>query len=913
MVNIEILKELPDCELIKVLAEKVRQRNDIDFNFFGELDNFRKRVSNETRQINELFPEYTPHDEQYHLKRLFYVADTILGKERLEAMNSVELFVLAISLYGHDWGMAVSAQEKQYILTNELPKGMSAEDFWILPDEHAHLTQFAHEKQLAIDINNHLEKIDVDAWREYVRETHAYRSSERICRFFNHLDEGIAEAASKVCEGHWLDFKHLHDYSLYPTDCSVLRETVNLRALAVYLRLIDLLDLADDRTPYVIWKFVAPRDPHSKMEWAKHRALRPVTCAPYQSGRIIRIDGKTNDHEVYAALEDLKIWCEDQLRGCNDVLARMNDARYKLDIYHIDWRVTAQGFKPLSIQFEFDRERMFEILSDEIYNGDPYVFLRELLQNSVDAIRMRREVLQSKGFESNNFGAIHVDVEHGNNGDAVITWRDDGIGMDEYTIRNYLSVAGNSYYRSSDFERLGLKMDPISKFGVGILSCFVAAERIEIETFKEPYLLSSNERLKIIIPAINRQFRIETLPSEGATVGTIVKVFVDGRKIPLDNKSKSVKPLDITGYISIVAGFVEFPIIITENDRKTIVLHPKQDAEAARQRFGKQFKVHQIDLNYAWSKAILPQDLPTAHDVLREEQRDIASDFGLEGYEGFFTYIVPIDDNIDFEDNYRSINILSKGIKTHKRIRIKESWTRYSHSEYIGLNPSSMHSPAYTVYRDGILLSDVPKPRFLVGSNNILPIPRIVVNLSKSTYQKIDLARSKIIWQSESWDEVIYKAYQDHILGKSLQYFIELDPAERIYQMGRLIAFYNIQPDSILRIFPMNIFPLPFIEAEGHLDTLEWQIVANDVLYGPPENIDIIYNKIEHSCSCDNFVHNEFWDLSKSFWLTHNRYNGPFTNWRGERCLFLHMDDKYGLESSSIMKANNLILFFIKK
>ena len=182
MVNIEILKELPDCELIKVLAEKVRQRNDIDFNFFGELDNFRKRVSNETRQINELFPEYTPHDEQYHLKRLFYVADTILGKERLEAMNSVELFVLAISLYGHDWGMAVSAQEKQYILTNELPKGMSAEDFWILPDEHAHLTQFAHEKQLAIDINNHLEKIDVDAWREYVRETHAYRSSERICR-----------------------------------------------------------------------------------------------------------------------------------------------------------------------------------------------------------------------------------------------------------------------------------------------------------------------------------------------------------------------------------------------------------------------------------------------------------------------------------------------------------------------------------------------------------------------------------------------------------------------------------------------------------------------------------------------------------------------------------------------------------
>ncbi len=468
---------------------------------------------------------------------------------------------------------------------------------------------------------------------------------------------------------------------------------MNLRALAVYLRLIDLLDLAEDRTPYVIWKFVAPRDPRSKMEWAKHRALRPVTCPPYQNGRIIRVDGSTDDHEVYASLEDLKIWCEEQLRGCNDVLARMHDVRHKLDLYHIEWRVAARGFSPLSIQFEFDRERMFEILSDEIYNGDPYVFLRELLQNSVDAIRMRREVLKSKEIEPKDLGAIYVDVKHGDNGDAIITWRDDGIGMDEYIIRNYLSVAGKSYYRSSDFERLGLKMDPISKFGIGILSCFVAAERIEIETFKEPYLPPKGERLKIIIPAINRQFRIETIPQEGAIVGTTIKVFVEGRKIPLDDKSKGVKPLDVTGYLSIVAGFVEFPIVITEGDHKTIVLHPKRDAEAARQRFGKEFKVHQLDLGYPWSEAILPQDLSIAREVLREEHWDIASDFDLEGYEGTVTYLVPVDYSIDLSVYSEEIRILNKGehIKTVRKAR---NLRDYSYSKDVGLSSSSMHSTA---------------------------------------------------------------------------------------------------------------------------------------------------------------------------------------------------------------------------
>jgi hypothetical protein len=79
MVKIKIPKELAECDLFSILAEKAQQRKDIDFNFFGRLDEFRQRVSGEVRQINVLFPEYTPHDEQYHLKRLFHVADTVLS------------------------------------------------------------------------------------------------------------------------------------------------------------------------------------------------------------------------------------------------------------------------------------------------------------------------------------------------------------------------------------------------------------------------------------------------------------------------------------------------------------------------------------------------------------------------------------------------------------------------------------------------------------------------------------------------------------------------------------------------------------------------------------------------------------------------------------------------------------------
>ncbi|HEX5721085.1 MAG TPA: hypothetical protein VF179_33340, partial [Thermoanaerobaculia bacterium] len=465
---------LPESDLIRLLTNHAdRRQHAVSFDFLTRLKDFHSRVSAEVRQINVLFPEYTPHDEQYHLRRLFSVADTVLGSERLKEFNASELFVLAAALYGHDWGMAVSEHERQFILTGHVPKDFREEDLWLLPDERARLKRFAKEQRISLDEKGCTSDIPIEIWREYVRQTHAFRSGERVRRYYHPYDGGVAEAVARVCEGHWLDFDRLQDFHDYPTDFAVLGEAVNLRALAVYVRLIDLLDLAEDRTPYVIWKFVAPRSPKSRMEWAKHRALQPVTPAPYQEGRILRVDGSTDNHEVYAALQDLKRWVDDQFRGCNDLLARMNDPRHRLDLYRIDWRLSARGFKPVSIQFEFDRSRMFEILSEEIYQGDPYVFLRELLQNSIDAIRMRREILQRKGIAMADPPIIRVDIEHGEYGDALVTWRDEGIGMDEYIVGNYLAVAGKSYYRSEDFEREQLRMDPIARFGIGILSCFM--------------------------------------------------------------------------------------------------------------------------------------------------------------------------------------------------------------------------------------------------------------------------------------------------------------------------------------------------------------------------------------------------------------------------------------------------------
>lgn len=56
--------------------------------------------------------------------------------------------------------------------------------------------------------------------------------------------------------------------------------------------------------------------------------------------------------------------------------------------------------------------------------------------------------------------------------------------MDEYILLNYFTKIGKSFYESKDFNS-DLDFTAISRFGIGILSCFMVANKVEISTKKE--------------------------------------------------------------------------------------------------------------------------------------------------------------------------------------------------------------------------------------------------------------------------------------------------------------------------------------------------------------------------------------------------------------------------------------------
>lgn len=819
---------LPACDLINVLQQKASARSDIEFDYLGRLRDLRNRVAGEVRSINELFPEYTPHDEEYHLRRLFHVADTLIERPRYEEMQATELFVLACGLYSHDWGMAVSRVERNYITTGLLPDGTVVADLALLPDETVRFRQFLVTRGLDPE-EVHASGASDDDWREYVRRTHAFRSAERARRFFEPIDGGVAEAVARICEGHWLDFETLQDFTRFPTAFSVLREPLNLAALAVYVRLTDLLDIASDRTPYVIWKFVAPRNAHSRLEWEKHRALQPATCPPYQGGRIVRVDGSTDDHEVYAALEDLRIYCEGQLRGCTDLLARLNDPRHQLDLYHLEWRVAARGFEPVPVRFEFDRERVFEILSDEIYQSDAHVFLRELLQNSIDAIRMRREFLRRAGVEPPAFGLIKVEVEHKAEGDARVIWTDNGVGMDAHIVRNYLAVAGRSFYRSDDFRRLGLPIDPISRFGIGILSCFMVADEVHIDTFKDPYVRPPGEPLRIRIPSVIRQFRVEKLPPGALDVGTRVMVYVQGHRFPRDLKS-----LQVTRYLKAVAGFVEFPILVTEAGRHTLILHPAAEIDPAtdprlRHLRLADLQVYRTALGFPWEEAIRAQDLETARTELQECSYDLRQDLQLADIEGRITFL-GVRDNLwvrnEYEPGSDGVSI-GAGEASTSTVRLTSAWSRWSGFGDGGdtaWSHSAVSNATQAIFRDGVLVAEAQAPeQEVLGYHTImLPSPRQVINLASAHAPNLDVSRANMRTEGDTWYTPIKEALNQRLREDLLE---ELQAAsqdgQRFARLGLFLANYHRGAEFLDNSFTAEL-PVALLCPEGRLRFSTW-------------------------------------------------------------------------------------------
>ncbi|GIH23560.1 molecular chaperone HtpG [Acrocarpospora phusangensis] len=110
---------------------------------------------------------------------------------------------------------------------------------------------------------------------------------------------------------------------------------------------------------------------------------------------------------------------------------------------------------------------LVDLLSHHLYSS-PRVYLRELLQNAVDAVTARQRV------EPTAPTAIRISLD-----EAGLRIDDPGIGLTEADVHRFLATIGRSSKRD-DLE--GARQEFLGQFGIGLLACFTVAEQIRVLT-----------------------------------------------------------------------------------------------------------------------------------------------------------------------------------------------------------------------------------------------------------------------------------------------------------------------------------------------------------------------------------------------------------------------------------------------
>ncbi|MCB0722397.1 MAG: ATP-binding protein [Ignavibacteriae bacterium] len=417
------------------LLEKRLKNKDPEL--FASLKKCKREVSKYLQQYKSNFPTYTDHSIE-HSKEVAQLASDILGIKYINKLHEDEIYILLMACYLHDIGMCIPKKQ----ISKELKSERCA---------------------------NY--KIDKSRFKveNYLRDVHHELSYEFIKKRWKELyiiNEDYAEAIALVSKAHRVvDIGNFDEYELKFYVRSGV-DYVCLPYLGCIIRLADELDITNIRVPDLLYKDFLPNNEKSREEWQKHKSTFGVN---FSEDKII-IRGRTSDLNVFNTLLSMSNKIQKVLNNCLKVIKSITDNRH-LDIpqrYVETDKIRPMGFIPLNIGFTFDVENVFKIFfGDKLYENK-YESIREALQNSIDACRYK-----------NGLGDIYepkIEIIHTS---KKITIKDNGIGMDEFIIRNYFSKLASSYYRSKT------QFSSIGQFGIGVFSYFMISDYFEILTKKE--------------------------------------------------------------------------------------------------------------------------------------------------------------------------------------------------------------------------------------------------------------------------------------------------------------------------------------------------------------------------------------------------------------------------------------------
>lgn len=453
-----------------------------------------------SRDINRFFPTYTLHDETHIVNVCDWMVRLLERPESgarplSETISARDAAMLIMAACCHDCGMSVSDQEKDTLRRVDGRHKMAWDAFF-----RTHPREEAEFRSTG--------KLSDETLRSFVRAAH----HQRIEKQLKPEDWPAALTAAGLTRANLIALCKSHGEPLEKlTIPRGLR--FDLPLCAVLLRLADILDFDASRAPESLFFHRGLNAPTnleeriSRTEWAKNRAGAFQWTEEGELSFTASFSDLQLEMEVRTYLE----WVERELVASIDCLRQSGGACLKLPFRILADNVDRRNYRFGDFRLTMDQDKVRELLAGRNLYRDGGVFVRELLQNAVDAILTRRT--RDRDFDAAHGGTIRIRTWRDAEGYDWFRIEDDGVGMREEDITNYFLKVGCSYYTSKQFEADQLRakarggFKPISRFGIGVLSCFLSDpehNRLELSTRRlSPDPGKPNEGIRLSVTGLH--------------------------------------------------------------------------------------------------------------------------------------------------------------------------------------------------------------------------------------------------------------------------------------------------------------------------------------------------------------------------------------------------------------------------
>lgn len=589
--------------------------------------------SSKTAMTGFDFQHYSMHDKSHSIEILRNI-EMILGRERVDMLGAGDLWLLLESAYVHDIGMSVTYeelcdvwQEKEFsdfvmrslyteavdvrkasVIYKNMCDLMKARDIFNKKPEDYDWDEFRTEIDDILDKKYWpviCERYIMLLYTEYIRQKHPERSRVFVLSYGREEERNIPDRmyvpVANIALLHSCDFDEIFKKAPYKENSFGFEAgQMHPQFAAAMLRIGDLLDMDSNRFNVNMMNHMGLIPLESRLHLEKHKAITSLSYT--ESG--ISAEAKSDKFEVCKTTNQWFRWIEEEVNNLiccwNQIVpeklhgCRLN--RCSLRIYYKGQLFDASK----ETRFSAESSRVYKMLIGENIYRSRLTFIREYLQNAIDASKMKLwiDIKEEKPWgkytaqtftpfdlELSWFERFAIDVEADIDWDKsiiLLSFQDYGIGMEKECVAALSNVAGDSWRKRSSYAaeipKMPLWLRPTGGFGIGVQSAFMITDHVEFITCSE----KENIGRKICLDSNKRGGRVSEFLDKTAVKGTRVQMKIsllefinevarNGQGIAVRGNEENIYDRNeaskiilaiLKAYISRVARYSLFPIRI---------------------------------------------------------------------------------------------------------------------------------------------------------------------------------------------------------------------------------------------------------------------------------------------------------------------------------------------------------------